>query len=779
MARARKEMLSVKKKALVKTKIFSAVSGNTHFLLSMPRRNPHTTKTISRAAACLAALLLIQACASSRQVAADLYRNAQSAETSKDLKKAEQLYTSCVSAGLDARREDYQLAALNRLSDLERQLSNQSKAKAYMNQAATLAENIKEGADNNNVIDDSKLFSLPKEQHIALMRLADWEFEDGNYISARKLFEKASALEQQLQIDANSNESAFLRIARLDSRAEIEHKQVALAMSKDPSAALIRGPAYEHRLQDRRKILHRWNEKLNQYRADGTDRSGKEVLRMLQLLRTTYGYTEPEFRSAMNFGVKTFLLHGHPDQVASIVEQDLPLYKNFSQEDLDNAVPQAVDNATCYAQDLVLLAMIYRHQGRFEESLGKCMEAQKLSKQVIPANSSLEWELALETAIALEHNNRYAEAVPYRKLVLAKANQNDVSQSSYADLLGNLGTDYFEGGNSVEAEAAFKEAIRLKRIQKSKESFSYILLAYAKTLLALGRNAEARKILLESIPDSQKEGGFQPIHNYSLLVSACRDINPKEAVIYGKKSIELMRKNGTYNHDYMMPENCVRVAEIQVCHGLYKDAIKTLDEGYDWQKSHGKELTAHTAGMLNLKGTALHELGKLDEEEATRLKAIELCRRFNPPQPGPLASTLFQTASRLQQRSKWDQAEKLYKEALLVSAEKDNPTCRQVSLQSKATLGVIAAVHRKDTKLAEQYKSEILPIDKKYFCNITHSDISMLVTVADLCFILHDKRNLKLIMDTAQSIYDKDPQKQADQLERLRRHRKTYAALLN
>lgn len=745
----------------------------------MPRCNPHTTKNTSRATACIAALLLMHACASSSQVAADLYSNAQSAETTKELKKAEQLYISCVSAGVDARREDYQLAALNRLSDLEKQLSNQSKAKAYMNQAATLAENIKERAGNNNFIDDSKLFSLPKEQHIALMRLADWEFEDGNYISARKLFEKASTLEQQLQIDAKSNDSAFLRIARLDSRAEIEHKQVAFAMSKDPSATLIRGPAYEHRLEDRRKILHTWNEILNQYRADGTDKSGKEVLRMLQVLRTTYGYTEPEFRSAMNFGVKTFLFHGHPDPVASIVEQDLPLYKNFSQEDLNNAVPQAVDNATCYAQDLVLLAMIYRHQGRFEDSLARCMEAQKLAKKVIPENSTLEWELALETAIALEHNNKHAEAVPYRKLVLARANQNDMSPSSIADLLGNLGTDYFEGGNTVEAEAAFKEAIRLKRMQKGKETFSYVLLAYAKTLLALGRNGEARKILLESIPDSEKEGGFQPIYNYSLLISACRDINPKEAVMYFKKSIELMRKNGTYNHDHMMAENCVRVAEIQVCNGLFKDAIKTLDEGYAWQKSHGKELTAHTAGMLNLKGTALHELGKLDEEEATRLKAIELCRKFNPPQPGPLSSTLFQTASRLQQRSKWEQAEKLYKEALLVSAEKDNPTCRQVNLQSKAALGVIAATHQKDTKLAEQYKSEILPIDKKYFCNITHADISMLITIADLCFILHDKKNLKVLMDKAQSIYDKDPQKQADQLERLQRKKKTYAALLN
>lgn len=744
----------------------------------MPRSKGHTSKTLIRVATCITALLLVQSCASNAQLAADLYRDAQSAENAKELKKAEHLYVSCVSAGQDARRNDYQLAALNRLTDLEKQLSNQSKAKAYMNQAATLAENISEREESSKTTDDSKLFSLPKEQHIALMRLADWEFEDGNYISARKLFEKASTLEEQLQIDAKSNDSAFLRIARLDSRAEIEHKQISFAMSKDPSAAMIHGPAYEHRLEDRRKLLHRWNEMLNQYRDDGKEQSGKEVLRMLQVLRTTYGYTEPEFRSAMNFAVKTFLFHGHPDTVVSIVEQDLPLYRNFSQADLDNAVPQAVDNATCYAQDLVLLAMIYRHQGRFEESLAKCMEAQKISKQVIPANSTLEWELALESAIALEHNNKHAEAVPYRRLVLARASENDVAASEIADILSNLGTDYFEGGNTVEAEAAFKEAIRLKRKEKNKENFSYILQAYAKTLIALGRNTEARKILIEAIPDSDRQGGFQPIYTYSLLLSACRDINPKEAVMYGKKSLELMRKNGTYNHDHMMSENCVKVAEIQVIHHLYKDAIKTLDEGYAWQKAHGKEFTAHTAGMLNLQGTALHELGKLDEEEATRLKAIELCRRFNPPQPGPLASTLFQTASRLQQRSKWEQAEKLYKEALVVSATKDNPTCRQVNLQSKAALGVIAAIHRKDIKMAEQYKSEILPIDKKYFCNITHADISMLVTVADLCFILHDKKNLKLLMDTAQSIYDKDPQKQPDQLERLQRHRKTYAALL-
>jgi hypothetical protein len=744
----------------------------------MQRMRRKKSKVLVRAAAGVAALLFIQSCSSSAQVASNLYHDAQAAEANRDLNKAEQLYSSCVSASLDARSEGYQLAALNRLTELQKQLNNPSKAKSYMNKAATLAENVKEHSESSESNRKRQGVSLAKEQHEALMRLADWEFEDGNYISSRKLYEKAAALEPQLNILPDSNYSAATRINRLETRSQLEHEQVKKGMSKNQASAMLRGPQFAERSLDRRKVLDKMNVAMNTYRADGREESARAFLKELETIRTTYGAKEPEYRSALSFGARTFLLHNNPDPIAPFVEADLKLHESFSQAELDNAVPQAVENATSYVQDLVMLAMIRKHQNRFAESLDYCQRAQKLAKQVIPAKSRLDFELSLETAIALEHNNRHAEALPYRRHVLEIYNLYDKDMNSYANQMSSIGTDLFANNLIVESEAAFKEAVKLKRKQKNPENLSHTLHAYADTLIKTGKYAEARKILIESLPYSQKDGKSQQIYNYTLLISACRDINPTEAVMYGKKSLEEMRRYGTFNQDFMIAQNCVGVAEIEMRMGKYKDAVKTLDEGVEWQLAHGKELSAFTAGMLNLKAAALHALGKYDEEEKCRLRSVDICRRFSPPQPDPLASTLFQTAARLQQREKFEQAEKLYKEAIAIGAKENDIAYKQVQLQCLAALGEIAILYRKDTKLAENYKAQLVPTYKKYLRNVTHADISLCLTIGDLCFMLKDKKNLQTLLDTAQSAYDKDPQKRPEQLEKLQRHRKTYNTLL-
>jgi len=719
------------------------------------------------------ALLLVQSCSSATQVTADLYRNAQTAAAAKDLKKAEQLYVSCVSASLDAKSEYFQLAALNRLTELEKQLSNQSKAKSYMNQAATLAENVK-NSDNN-----PQPISLAKEQHEALVRLADWEFEDGNYISARKLYEKAAALESLLKVDPLSDNSACARISRLEARATIENEQIKTGMSRSKTPPGRRGPEFIKRSKERHKVQKDMNEALNQYRADGSAESAAKFLKELKNILTIYGATEPEYRSALNYGTRTFLIRNNPEEIAPFVERDLALYKNFSQAELANAVPQAVENATNYVQDLIMLSMIRRHQGRFDEDVDYCTKAQSLAKKVIPENSRLDYELSHETAIALEQKERHAEALPYRRRAVSMIDTYDKEHTSYADQMSSLGTDLFASNLFAEAEIAFRKSIEKKKAEKNENNFCNILNAYASTLLKLGRYSEARKILLESIPYSEKTGKFSPIYCYTLLMRACSDADPKTAIYYGKKSLQRMCKFGTFNHEYLPADNFLNVAEIEVQNHWTKDAIKTLDEGVAWQLAHGQELSAHTAAMLNLKASALNQLGQYEEEEKCRLKALELCRRFTPPQPAPLVSTIFQTAARLQQKNKFEPAERLYREALELSAKSDDQTCKQIGLQSKAALGVIAIIQRNDRATAERYKVELMTVFKSHFRNVTHADISLCLNIADLCFYLKDKNNCQKLIDMAQSIYDKDPQKSRSLQERLKAHRNTYAPLLS
>lgn len=730
-------------------------------------------ESLARMAACAAVSLLAQSCTPQAQIAASLYNDGQSAEAAKDLKKAEQSYVSCLSAALDGNSEEYRLAALNRLTELEKRLNNPSKAKSYMNKAATLAENVKYKDDKTPSV------SLAKEQHEALVRLGDWEFEDGNYISARKLYEKATSLEPVLKIEPQSNQSAYTLISRLEARASMENAQVKKGMSKNKSTLEMRGPEFIKRSSARHKVQKDMNEALNRYRDDGSAENAAKFLQQLEKIYTIYGATEPEYRNALNYGTRAFLLHNNPEPIAPFVEKDLTRYNNFSQAALDNAVPQAVEDATSYVQDLLMLGMIRRHQGRFGEGLDFCMKAQSLAKKVIPENSRMDYELSHETAMALEHMQRFAEALPYRRRVVAMIDTYDKEHTSYADQMSSLGTDLFANGLFGDAESAFKKSIQIKRAEKNQNNYCNILHTYADTLLKLGKTKEARMILLESLPYSQKTGSFSLINNYTLLMRAYRDIDPKAAIQYGKKSLDQMRKFGTFNHEYLPADNFLKVAEIQVQNHWCNDGIKTLDEGVAWQIAHGQELSAFTAAMLNLKGAALNELGKYDEEEICRLKALDLCRRFVPPQPGPLTSTMFQTAARFQQRKKFEQAEKLYREAIVLSAKSADPSCKQIELQSKASLGVIAIIQRNDRVTAERYKAELLPVFKSRLRNVTHQDISLCLNIADLCFYLKDKENCQKLLNMAQSVYDKDPQKNPSLRERLEAHRNTYAPLLS
>jgi len=735
----------------------------------MPQRKSNCILT--NGAAVLSVVFILQSCSHAAQVAENRYREAQSAEAARDFEKAEQLYISCVSAGLDAGDSAYQLAALNSLTALEKQLKNHSRSKAYMNQAAALAETIAENSKTTSPQSKSNkaaLVSLEKEQHQALMRLADWEFEDGNYISSRKLYEKAAKLEDCLNIPADSNYSAYARIKLLENRAKAESEQLRNALSGKKSS--LSTPRSQNHSYNRRKILISMNEAMNKYRDDGQKESADNLLKLLQEVRTIYGAGEPEYRNALRFAVKTFILHSNPDPVAPLVEADLKLHDDFTQAQLDDAIPEAVEDATACAQDLISLAMIRRYQRRHSEALAACMKAQKLAGRVIPDKSELSFDLNLETARALEHNAKLAEAITYRRRSMALAQTYNNNRVFRAEQLSLLGDDLLASNLVADAAAALRESLDIARTEKNPVNLSFTLQSYADALMKLGKYAEAKNVLLEAIPYSKRDGNSQLIKNYTSLMTVCRNNDPLQAVIFGKKSLEELRKSKDARLQFLVAHNYLNIAEIEVLNKSCAAAIKTLDAGIAWQTSQGKELSAFTAGMLNLKGLALHELNRYDEEMKCRLRAVEICRRLKPAQPGPLASTLFQTASAYQQRKKYSDAERLYKETLQIDPAGD-ASCKQVQLQSNVLLGIIAWAIRKDRATAEQYKNAALKEN-------TDVDIPFCLTFAELCFYLHDKENCQLLLDRAQAAYDKDPVKNREQLAILLARKKTYSPLL-
>ncbi len=181
--------------------------------------------------------LAISGCTQPDNLAAELYKKGQAAEVSKDWKQAEKQYLETLSAALESKSAHYHLASINRLTDVEVSLHNPSKAKSYMNQAATLAEKMEN--ENKNFSGNEP---LAREKHVAIMRLANWLFEDGNYVSARRLYGKAFNLEEELKIDPKDDSSAANRIKKLDALESFEHSQVSSQLGKNGYSTALRGP---------------------------------------------------------------------------------------------------------------------------------------------------------------------------------------------------------------------------------------------------------------------------------------------------------------------------------------------------------------------------------------------------------------------------------------------------------------------------------------------------------------------------------------------------------
>ena len=725
----------------------------------------------------LAAALFVSSCAPYTNTAADLYKRAQDAERLNDRKDAEKHYLDCVSAAEDCESEYYQLAAINRLSDLEKALHSHSKAKTYMIKAATLAENIKDpDADKS----DTESLQLAKEKHTALMRLADWELEDGNYVSARKLYAKAAGLEPQMKIDPEDATSATARITKLDKRASIEHEQISIGISKKPVTKRLRGPEFGKRSDERRNQFDRLHSAANEFSKNGGKELGRKVLERLAELRTEYGVREGEYRNNLRYVSNLFIVKNEPDLIAPVIEEDLQQFSNFSMKELDAAIPVAVDNATNFARDHIFLGLVRQYQGRWKDMLESCRKAEQIAPKVIAKNSADDYSLTLETAVALEQNNRQAEAVPYRKRALDMFKLHDSALTSYSEYLSSYANDLAAARRFSEAEATYKEVCALKRKLKQTKNFSYALNAYASMLIDQSRYAEARKLLLESEPYSEKDmPRFQLINCYMLLYKACKNIDPKEAIKYAKRAQDTVRKYGTFGRDFYMEQCVLDQASLEMQLDKYKDALKTLERGVQWQDSHGRKSSSYTAAMLNLKATALGVLGDADASEKCRLEAIDICRHLNPPQPGPLASTLFQTAPHLTLRQKFTQAEKLYREAIDIVARMHEKEYDHLGLMCKAALGTTLVVSGKNRAEAERLKAELLSSYKSYFRHVTQADISLCLTISELCFVLKDKKNCQLLLNEAQSIYDRDKLHGREMLSQIEGDRKKFHSLLH
>lgn len=717
--------------------------------------------------------LAISGCTQPDNLAAELYKKGQAAEVSKDWKQAEKQYLETLSAALESKSAHYHLASINRLTDVEVSLHNPSKAKSYMNQAATLAEKMEN--ENKNFSGNEP---LAREKHVAIMRLANWLFEDGNYVSARRLYGKAFNLEEELKIDPKDDSSAANRIKKLDALESFEHSQVSSQLGKNGYSTALRGPEAAHRAMERSQVIKDMQVKLVEFDKKGGTALAHQIMELLAKTRKNYGSRENEYRVWLKNVVSNLLKKGEFALLIPVLEADMKNFSNYSEASVDAAVPEAVENATFLTEDLIMLAEIKLYQNQWKEMLEICERAEQIAAKVVRKSSPLEYEMLLMLVTAQENNDQRVKALPKRKRQLEWFKKQQDNPLAYSEYLFSYGLDLAAAGRLDEAEAIGDEAYKIKRGIKGESHFESFVISYAELLIRLNKPDKARTVLLEALPYLQRSNTpSQLLSCYLHLSTVSIEKHPAEALEYNKRLQEIALKHSDLEVKYLMAQSILSCASLEIQFGKYTGALHTLDRGLEWEYKHGHELSAFTAGMWNGKANVYQHLRDWKQEKECRTKAIDICRRFNPPQPGPRSSTLFQAASQYQVHREFLEAERYLREAIEITEGKDEKPLKGMNLLCKSSLAICLFNSNKSPTQAANMKKEILPVYKKAFSGDQNSDITLCLALCELCVLLKDKPNARAAINQAELLYSKQKIKNKDILQAIHKQKGRLTAL--
>lgn len=696
----------------------------------------------------------LSGCTQSNDQTGVIFRKAQEEEAAGGFKLAEQYYLACISSSLETGSKYYQLASVNRLTELEKKLNSPTRSKIYMNQAATLAEKS-DGKSDKKTSEEEKL-QLAQERHLALMRLADWLYEDGNFISARKLYEQAAELEKTFPLKSAAETTAKERIHELDKQAKSENDEIVTRLSANRFTDSLRGPAAAQRARDRHLMMVSVSKASADYLNGGDVALARKAVELLSQLRTIFGPREDEYRRSYREVINALIVRENFELGIPLVEADMKEFSAFTPAALEAAIPEAVENATFNTQDLLIMAEIRFKQKRYKEMLELCKNVETLAPKVIRENSPLQLEYFGCMALALEYNNQRTAALPFRKKHLEMFKKAHDIPMSYADLLHFYKLDLLAAGMNAEAETVADKILEVKKTVKGESNIVPSFLEHAGELIKNGKYEKARQVLVDALPHCRKYKNKRALLNcYTLLFQVCSRNHLQDAIEYSKCAEDMLRKEGDLGQKQVMVQALLTRATAETQLGQDKEALRTLDRAIDWQLSGNDELSAYTAALLNLKAQVLGRTADWEAEKKCRSQAIDVCRRINPPQPAPLASTLTQAALQYMKRKEYDGAENYLREAIRALSGAKNAEDKEALLNCKVALGSCLALAKKNAAESLSIKKEILPVYKSSFTNTPASDLSLCIMTAELCILLNDRANSKVVMNDAESIYAK------------------------
>ncbi|BAO77701.1 tetratricopeptide repeat protein [Winogradskyella sp. PG-2] len=162
-------------------------------------------------------------------------------------------------------------------------------------------------------------------------------------------------------------------------------------------------------------------------------------------------------------------------------------------------ISQNDNNTDSYAQLLGVIGLIYDRIGNYEKAIYYCnqaLEVTEISKRTISLR-------LMDKGYCYQNMGQYNLANQfYNESIESMKISHGVDSEKYAKLLNNRGKLYFEENRFDEALEYFKNALEINEKPEGEEwhnDYSYMLNDYAKTLLELGDNEQAIRLMEKNL----------------------------------------------------------------------------------------------------------------------------------------------------------------------------------------------------------------------------------------------------------------------------------------
>ncbi|WP_217575750.1 tetratricopeptide repeat protein [Mesorhizobium sp. GbtcB19] len=171
---------------------------------------------------------------------------------------------------------------------------------------------------------------------------------------------------------------------------------------------------------------------------------------------------------------------------------------------IDQAVRLAGGDPQARATCALERGRLYNSAGEREKARPLFGEAWRLARQA-GAHA-----LAVDAAHMLAIVGTPDEAIEWTATALAYIGEHPEAESWRGPLLNNLGWSYFDAGQFADALPIFEQAVELRRSAGDKRDLRIARYAVIRTLRALGRLEEARRLAEETAGTAAADGAQAP-----------------------------------------------------------------------------------------------------------------------------------------------------------------------------------------------------------------------------------------------------------------------------